>query len=155
MKKTIIFWMCAAVLSVVGLTSCSDSDDDDVVLVKDYNNYKNAIVGTWYLASHSSGWGGRTEYNIGEIMVTFTYKGEVKVINNRKDQSPIPTSTFTYSFKKRDNSIFRVIPSVVITFNNSSMEYSIDFGQDVLYIFAEAYDGDGYVLKRIPEFHLF
>lgn len=151
MKQTIIFWMCAAVLCVAGLTSCSDSDDEDVIFVKDYNNYKSAIVGTWYLASRSSGWGGRTDYNAGEILVTFTKKGEVKVINNREDQRPIPTSTFTYSFKKINNSIFTGEPSVVITFNNSSLYYYINFDQGVLYISAEAYDGDGYALKKVSK----
>ena len=151
MKQTIIFWMCAAVMSVAGLTSCSDSDDEDVIFVKDYNNYKSAIVGTWYLASHSSGWGGITDYNVGEIMVTFTNKGQVKVVNNREDQRPIPTSTFTYSFKKINNSIFTGEPSVVITFNNSSLYYYINFDQGVLYISAEAYDGDGYALKKVSK----
>ena len=148
MKQTIIFWMCAAVMSVAGLTSCSDSDDEDVIFVKDYNNYKNAIVGTWYLASQSSGWGGITDYNEGEIMVTFTNKGKVKVVNHREDQRPIPTSTFTYSFKKIEKSIFTGEPSVVISFDDSSFYYSIDFDQGVLYFSAEAYDGGGYTLKK-------
>lgn len=152
MKNAIIFWMCAAVLCIAGLTSCSDSDDEDVIFVKDYNNYKSAIVGTWYLASRSSGWGGITDYHEGEIMVTFTNKGQVKVVNNREDQRPIPTSTFTYSFKKRKNSIFfPVKPSVVITFNNSSLYYSIDFDQGVLYLSAEAYDAGGYALKKVSK----
>lgn len=149
MKQTIIFWICAAVLSVAGLTSCSDSDDDDVILVEDYNNYKRAIVGTWYLASHSSGWGGRTDYNEGEILVTFTQNGEVKVVNRREDQRPIPTSTFTYSIKKNDKSIFTGEPSIAICFNDSSFYYSIDFDKGVLYISAEAYDGDGYEFRKI------
>lgn len=151
MKQTIILWMCAAVLSVAGLTSCSDSDDEDVIFVKDYNNYKSAIVGTWYLASRSSGWGGITDYHEGEIMVTFTNKGKVKVVNHREDQRPIPTSTFTYSFKKIDKSIFTGEPSVVITFNNSSLYYSIDFDQGVLYLSAEAYDAGGYALKKVSK----
>ena len=151
MKQTIIFWMCAAFMSVAGLTSCSDSDDEDVIFVKDYNNYKSAIVGTWYLTSSSSGWGGLTDYNVGEIMVTFTNKGQVKVVNNREDQRPIPTSTFTYSFKKIDKSIFTGKPSVVITFNNSSLYYSIDFDQGVLYLSAEAYDAGGYTLKKVSK----
>ena len=147
MKKAIIFWMCTAVLTITGLTSCSDSDDD-VILVKDYNNYKSAIVGTWYLTSHSSGWGGKTDYNAGEILVTFTKKGEVKVVNNREDQSPIPTSTFTYSFKKIERSIFTGQPGTVIYFNDSSFYYSINFDEGVLYLSAEVYDGGGYALKK-------
>jgi hypothetical protein len=84
-------------------------------------------------------------------MVTFTNKGQVKVVNNREDQRPIPTSTFTYSFKKIDKSIFTGKPSVVITFNNSSLYYSIDFDQGVLYLSAEAYDAGGYTLKKVSK----
>ena len=145
MKKCMIFWMFAAVLAMTGLTSCSDDDD---LSVKDYN-YKSVIVGTWYLASHSSGWGGITDYNVGEIIVTFTKKGEVKVVNNREDQRPIPTSTFTYSFKKIKRSIFTGEPATVITFNDSSFYYYINFDNGVLYISAEVYDGDGYALKKM------
>ena len=149
MKKSIIFWMLAAVLAMTGLTGCSDNDDD--FYVKDYNNYKSAIVGTWYLSSHSSGWGGITDYNKGEIIVTFTNKGEVKVINNREDQRPIPTSTFPYSFKKIERSIFTGEPSTVIYFNDSSFYYSIIFEKGVLYISEEVYDGDGYALKKLSK----
>ena len=150
MKKSMIFWMFAAVLAMTGLTGCSDSDDDDFY-VKDYKNYRSVIVGTWYLASHSSGWGGITDYNVGEIIVTFTKKGEVKVVNNREDQRPIPTSTFTYSFKKIERSIFTGEPATVIIFNDSSFYYYINFDNGVLYISAEVYDGDGYALKKLSK----
>ena len=146
MRKSMIFWMFAAVLTITGLTSCSDDDD---FYEKDYNNYKSAIVGTWYLVYHYSGWGGITDYNVGEITVTFTKKGEVKVVNKREDQRPIPTSTFPYSFKKIERSIFTGEPATVITFNDSSLYYSINFDNGVLYISSEAYDGYGYALKKM------
>ncbi|MBR5037984.1 MAG: hypothetical protein IKX65_04600 [Prevotella sp.] len=145
MKKSMIFWMFAAVLAMTGLTSCSDDDD---FYEKDYN-YKSAIVGTWYLASHSSGWGGITDYNVGQIVVTFTKKGEVKVVNN--GISPATTSTYTYSFKKIERSIFTGEPATVITFNDSSFYFYINFDNGVLYISAEVYDGDGYALKKMPK----
>lgn len=72
----------------------------------------------------------------------------VKVVNHREDQRPIPTSTFTYSFKKIEKSIFTGEPSVVISFDDSSFYYSIDFDQGVLYFSAEVYDGGGYTLKK-------
>ena len=144
MKKSMIFWMFAAVLTITGLTSCSDDDD---FYEKDYN-YKSAIVGTWYLVYHSSGWGGITDYNVGEIIVTFTNKGEVKVVNN--GISPVSTSTYTYSFHKIPKSIFTGISATVITFNDSSSYYYINFSNGVLYISEEAYDGSHYALKRMP-----
>ena len=66
MKKSLILWICAAIMLVVGMSSCSSDD----------NNRYNELVGTWYLVGYNDGWGGIEEYNEGEITVTFNRNGK-------------------------------------------------------------------------------
>ena len=134
---------------VISMCSCGSDDDD---YVGGFSGNSKVFWGTWYLMSYSNGWEGITEFKAGEIIVTFTNKGEVQVINKREDQRPIPTSTFTYSLIDIEKSIFTGKPGKAISFNNNpyGLFYSYSFSDDgTLYISAEAYDGSGYALKKL------
>ena len=137
MKKSVYFWLCALVLTMAGLSGCSNDDD----------KFKD-VVGTWYLVSYGNGWGGIKTYDEGEITVTFTSDGVVRIVNTREDQQPLPTGTRNYSFKKIGQSIYTGESKPGITFDGNFV-YSYDVFEGRLYIPAEAYDGPGYGLKRV------
>lgn len=129
--------MMSVLLSLGMLCACSSDDD----------NFKD-IFGTWYLVSYGNGWGGIRTYDEGEITVTFTSDGVVRIVNTREDQLPLPTGTRTYSFKKIGKSIYTGESKPGITFDGNFV-YSYDVVEGMLHISAEAYDGPGYGLKRV------
>ena len=138
MKKNVYLWLCALVLTIAGLSSCSDDDSF------------NDIIGTWYLVSYNDGWGNIKKYNDNEIIVTFTRDGKVNIVNNREDQRPLPTGTRTYSFKEVAESIYTHERSSGITFDGSFI-YSYYILDGMLHISAEAYDGPGYGLRKVTK----
>ena len=137
MKKSLILWICAAIMLVVGMSSCSSDD----------NNRYNELVGTWYLVGYNDGWGGIEEYNEGEITVTFNKNGEVRIVNKREDQRPLPTGIRYYSFMEIGSSIYTHEKSPGITFDGYFI-YSYYINDNELHISAEAYDGPGYYLRK-------
>ena len=124
-----------------------NSDEYDYVQEFSSNDKEN-FVGTWHMMSYSNGWTGTQEYKAGEITVTFTKKGKVKVVNRRDDQSPISTSTFSYSFVDVEKSIYTGEPGRCISFGSLS-SYSYSFDKGYLYLSQEAYDGMSYTLQKL------
>ncbi|MBQ8948621.1 MAG: hypothetical protein IJV25_05025 [Prevotella sp.] len=135
MKKSIFLWLITLVLMITGLSSCSNDDGF------------SDIIGTWYLVSYNNGWGDISTFDEGEITVTFTSDGVVRIVNNREDQSPLPTGTRTYSFKEVGQSIYTGESKPGITFDGY-LVYSFDVFEETLHISAEAYDGPGYGFKK-------
>lgn len=119
-------------------------------------NNKEDLIGTWHLLSSMGGWSPRVDYSPGEITVTFTRNGEMKVVNKREGQQPFPTATYKYSFVEIEKSIFTGKPETVLSIDNGSpysvcYSFSFDNEQGVLYLSQEAYDGMGYSLKKLAD----
>ena len=151
MKKSFIFWMGVALMLAVSMSGCS-SDDDSVGGFG--NNDKENFIGTWHLLSSMGGWSPKVEYSPGEITVTFTRNGEMKVINNRESQHPFPTATYKYSFVDIENSICSGKPETVLSIDNGApfanlYSFNFDKEQGMLYLSQEAFDGMGYSLKKL------
>lgn len=145
MKKKSLLWLSAFLLMVAG---CSGDDYD---YVQEFSsNDKENFIGTWHMMSYSSGWGGSHKCDAGEITVTFTKKGKVKVVNKREDQSPIPTNTYSYSFVDVERSIITGEPRTCISISfGFGSPYSYSFDNGVLYLSQEAYDGSSYSLQKL------
>lgn len=142
MKKKSLLWLSAFLLMLAG---CSSDD-----YVQEFgSNDKENFIGTWHMKSYSSGWGGTQEYDAGEITVTFTKKGKVKVVNKREDQSPIPTNTYSYTFVDIERSIFTGEPRTCISISFVHSPFSYSFDKGFLYLSQEAYDGFDYSLQKV------
>ena len=147
MKKNLL-WMTMFLLILVGLCNCSKDDDYSYVMDFSNNNDKENLIGTWHILQYYSGWGGSEEYEAGEITVTFTKNGEMKVVNKREDQRPFPTGTWRYSFVDIEKSIFTGESRTCISFGYFFI-YSYTFDKGFLYLSQEAYDGDGYTFQKL------
>ena len=137
MKKKSLLWLSALLLMLAG---CNGDD---------YSNDKDNFIGTWHMMSYSSGWGGSRKYDAGEITVTFTQKGKVKVVNKREDQSPIPTNTYSYTFVDIERSIITGEPRTCIRISFGHCPFSYSFDKGFLYLSEEAYDGFDYSLQKV------
>lgn len=144
MKRTIemilmtLLIVSAATFVGITLMGCSSDDED---------NNSNELIGIWYLIGYNDGWGHIEDFNEGEIVVTFTKDGEVKIVNKREDQHPLPTSTQTYTLSIIESSIYTHEKRPGISFNGGLI-YSYYFIDGMLHISAEAYDGPSYGLKK-------
>lgn len=137
--------MSFLLLAIAGLSGCSD---DDYSYVEEFDdNIQENMIGTWHIVGYYNGWGKKEEYNAGEVIVTFTKDGMVRVINKREDQHPIRTSTFAYFIVDIEKSIFTGKPRTCISFGY--FLYNFTFDKDILYLSMEAYDGDGYALRKL------
>ena len=144
MRKSVFLWMSLLLLTLTGLSSCSEDEDDN-------NVAKSEIIGTWYLVGASDGWGHHEEYNEGEITITFTKNGEMQIVNTREDQQPFATGTRQYHFTDIEESIYDHEPRPGISWG--FLPYSYVFRDGKLELDAEAYDAPGYSLKRIIDVH--
>lgn len=95
--------MSLLLLTLTGLSSCSEDEDDNNVV-------ESGIIGTWYLVGASDGWGHYKEYKEGEITITFTTNGEMQIVNKREDQQPLATGTRQYHFTDIEKSIYSSKP---------------------------------------------
>ena len=146
MMKNKVLWICA-LLMIIGISSCSN---DDGVVSSD-NDGKN-IIGTWLLVSSSGGWAPEVEYEPGEITLTFTGDGKVKVDNRREGYYPFTPGIYNYSFEQIERSIFSGEPETVLLIEGSSSlsnYYSLTYEKDLLHLSEQAYDGMCYTLKKI------
>ena len=143
--KKFTMWALVA-LMLAGLSSCNDEDDESKL-----SNNRTKFIGTWNLVSYYSGWYGEEKCNPGEITVTFTWDGDVKVVNKRVDQHPIPTGTYTYSFVDVKSSIYTGEPGECISLSFGSLLFSYKFEDNSLYLSAEAFDGPGYALQKVKQ----
>lgn len=148
MKKNSLLWTSALLLMLVGLCNCSKDDDYSYVTEFSNNNDKENLIGTWHILQYYSGWGGSEEYEAGEITVTFTKNGEMRVVNKREDQRPFSTGTWTYSFVDIERSISTIESRTCISFGYFFI-YSYTFDKGFLYLSQEAYDGDGYTFQKL------
>ena len=138
MKKNYLLLGLLVGLILFAMMACSSDDVD----------YKiNELVGTWNLVGYNNGWGQIDEFNEGEILVTFTRDGQVKIVNNRADQRPLPTSTLTYTLSMVESSIYNHEKSPGISFDGGLL-YSYGFIDGKLHLSAEVFDGPGYSLKK-------
>ena len=140
MKRNGLLWLCAVLMLVVGMSSCSS--DDDI--------YRKDMIGTWQLVHSYGGWSPRVDYDPGEVTFTFTADGEVKIVNKRNGYSPFPTGIYDYSFVKIERSIFTGEPETVLLIDCfPDRHYSFNYEDGLLYLSLQAYDGDGYALKKV------
>ena len=144
MRKSVFLWMSLLLLTLTGLSSCSEDDDDNNVV-------ESGIIGTWYLVGASDGWGHDKEYKEGEITITFTTNGEMQIVNKREDQQPLATGTRQYHFTDIEESIYDHEPRPGISWGFLPYSYVLRDGK--LELDAEAYDAPGYSLKRIIDVH--
>lgn len=151
MKKS--YLLLGMLMLTIGLGSCS-SDDDDYVDVLSDSNIQKDIVGTWHLVFYGNGWGSKEEYNPGEVTITFTKDGEMKVISHRKENNPFPfqTGTYQYTFVEYEHSIFSegLTTSLVIgTGSYLDGYYHYSFEEGMLYLSLEAFDGPRFTLRKL------
>ena len=144
MRKSVFLWMSLLLLTLTGLSSCSEDEDDNNVV-------ESGIIGTWYLVGASDGWGHYKEYKEGEITITFTTNGEMQIVNKREDQQPLATGTRQYHFTDIEESIYNHEPRPGISWG--FLPFSYVFKDGKLELDAEAYDAPGYSLKRIIDVH--
>ena len=144
MKKVFIYLLVVFSPLVLSLVGCSDDD---------YTS--NSIVGLWEMTGNRNGWIPLQIVEEGDIVVEFTKDGKVKTLG--KDEGPHPfnkNSTCVYSIVKIERSIFtgQSGKAVKITDKNApkwSYFFSYSFSNDSLFLSQEAYDGWGYVFKRL------
>ena len=137
MKSKVFLWVSLLLFSFTCLSSCSEDEDDN-------NADKSEIIGTWYLIGASDGWGGYKNYDEGEITITFSQNGEMKVVNTREDQQPLATGTRPYYFTDIESSIYTHESRQGV--NWGVMTYSYTFKDGKLQLDAEAFDAPGYTL---------
>lgn len=150
MKKKSLLWMSMFLLMLAGLSGCSADDDFNCVQDFSDNTNKENFIGTWHLIRYYNGWGTNEEYDSGEITVTFTKNGEMEVVNKRKDQRPIPTGTFSYSFVNIERSIYSGESATYISFG-PIYYYTYIFDKGYLHLSAEAFDGPGFTLQKLNQ----
>lgn len=144
MKSKVFLWVSLLLFSFTCLSSCSEDEDDSYA-------DKSGIIGTWYLIGASDGWGGYKHFDEGEITITFSQNGEMKVVNTREDQQPLATGTRQYHFTDIEESIYNHEPRPGISWG--FLPFSYVFRDGKLELDAEAYDAPGYSLKRIIDVH--
>lgn len=141
MKSKVFLWVSLLLFSFTCLSSCSEDEDDSYA-------DKSGIIGTWYLIGASDGWSGYSGYkhfDEGEITITFSQNGEMKVVNTREDQQPLATGTRPYHFTDIESSIYTHEPRQGV--NWGVLTYSYTFKDGKLQLYAEAFDAPGYTLK--------
>jgi len=144
MKRFFIYLLLVISPLTLSLVGCSDDD---------YTS--NSVVGLWEMTGYRNGWMSLQIVEEGDIIVEFTKNGKVKTQN--KDVSPYPfdkNCTCKYAITKIERSIFTGKPGKVIKITDVNapkwsyfFSYSID--NDTLYLSQEAYDGWGYIFKRL------
>ena len=157
MKKNCILWMFAMLMLAVGMSSCS-SDNDEIESFDDnpsediYSNDSiNSVIGTWQLLNYSGGFSGQNvDVNPGEITLTFTKDGIVKVLNKGKETFLFPTGTFNYYFRTIDRSIFTGEKDTALYIDGGNIHLlHFTYGEGMLYLAEECFDGFCYALRKI------
>ena len=144
MRTKVFLWMSILLLTLTGLSSCSEDEDDNNVV-------ESGIIGTWSLVGASDGWGHYKEYKEGEITITFTTNGEMQIVNKREDQQPFATGTRQYHFTYIEKSIYDHEPKPGISWGFLPFSYVLRDGK--LELDAEAYDAPRYSLKTFIDVH--
>ena len=146
MRKALLLRLIAIMMAMGALCGCGDNDSD-----RPLGGVRKELIGTWCITSAFSGWGGMTEYEAGDVTVTFTGNGEARSVNRRDDQRPVTTGTRSYELIIIESSIFTHEPVTAIVFSGpewTSQPFTLNFVEGSLHLSQEAFDGIGYTLRR-------
>ena len=116
------------------------------------DNSKENFIGTWHILKYRNGWGSERDFYSGEITVTFTAGGEMKVNNKRERQYPLSTGSYRYYFEDIERSILDGKPRTIISIGSGGPfdgHYRFAFENGMLFLSAEAYDGESFALKKL------
>lgn len=85
MKKNMILWMSALVLTIAGLSSCSSDDDFS----------SNDLIGAWEMVRATYGMGGAQEFLPGEVVIIFD--GKQLIVQNNNGAHFLKSGKYPYT----------------------------------------------------------
>ena len=156
MKKNSLFWICALLLMIAGLSSCSSDDQDSV-----YESNPTILNGSWDMVGASYGFSGVEEYQSGEITVTFDEARKTMNVENKKKINflasgsyPYKTTTVKkqiYTYQEEDVEVLELnVQYSDEVFGDQEIRYTYGFHNGMLYLDrGMASDGPGYWFKKL------
>ena len=156
MRKNVYLWLCALVLTMAGLSSCSSDDDSSLNGLT--GTWDNELLGAWEMVSATYGFGGDQEFQAGEVVVIFDYKQLIvtnKDVTSFLKSGKYPYTTLTELSRILTNQWVDVKNKVVIIKNsdevwgNRELKYTYWFRDGMLVLDGGiACDGPGFFFRK-------
>ena len=166
MKKSNLFWFCAALMLAISMSSCS-SDDETVMKIAEEGDSGDtkpedkafSLEGTWQMVKASYAFQGSEQFDAGDITITFNKNKTLTVVNNRPEHflksGTYPYTTTVerkriYTYKWVEVELKHVVietPESASGSHKTSYGYSYSDGMLILDGGMES-DGPGYFFKQ-------
>ena len=149
MKKNYYLWLCALVLTIAGLSSCSNDDDFS----------SNDLIGAWVMVRATYGMLGDQEFQPGEVVIIFDGK-QLIVQNNKEGAHFLKSGEYPYTTLTEQSRIMTYewvdVTNQVIVINlydeewgNMENKYTYRFYDGMLVLDGGiATDGPGYFFRK-------
>lgn len=160
MKKSLMIWMGALLISVVGMSSCGDDESElnpqDVV----YESTPTFFNGIWHMVIANYGFGCEETFQAGEVTINFNEADNTMKVENKKNINflksgnyPFETITekrriYTYKWVDVEYQVI-VIQYSDEAFGKREVRYNYSFYDGKLCLDGGmSYDGPGYYFKK-------